>query len=126
MSEIIEVLTPYMVDCPTFTVDNKKKKILPIVTEWPPIYRSANLNSGFQNIDSLIILSLGFILPEGFVLASKAWETGLKVPSSTFGLRVYKEDDHVNAIGTLPGMPSNYGLLVPMENYEMYVNIFIV
>lgn len=123
--EIIDILTPIYTNCPTFVVNRADPHGW--VQVWPPVnvlYRNSNTDYKFQNGDNLILLSAGFILPECFVMADTP-KAGTSIAANEMQLFVYKGTSLIPPhVGLLPGVGNRGVVVLPMENYEIALNIF--
>lgn len=124
MPEIIDVLTPEVDQCPTFTVDTTGPLFVNVVPNpaGTQIMYAGTGQSKFVRGDSFIVLSCGYLLPEAFriygygplgigktavpllLLSARPQGGGIDIPIISFG---------------------NLGLLrLPFPNYELSIGTF--
>ena len=124
--EIVDVLTLPLASCPAFTVNttNPTDNSVPLVnpTLTPPAYsvlQNASGNSVFRAGDNFSVQSVGYSLPEAFVMAKTPANSIKKSPSIILQLLL--------STGSLIVHPvyGADGITVPMENYENVINSFL-
>lgn len=136
MAEIIDILSPNMDQCPYFTC-NKAITFVDIVNpavpppeeggkQLPILYNSGNF-AKFTKGDSFSILTAGFVIPEAFTLFRDENDTTHPNPilplliESAVGTNLYVMDTLPRFIGT----ESQSVLMLPMENYEHAIDVFV-
>lgn len=124
MAEIIDVLTPEVDQCPTFTVDTTgplSVDVIPNPAGTQVMYAGTG-QSKFVRGDSFIVLSCGYFVPEGFRIYGYEAAGTMKLPfpllllsARTAGAGI---DNPILSFG-------NLGLLrMPFPNYELSIGTF--
>jgi hypothetical protein len=124
MAELIDVLTPPMSLCPTFTVNTGVLSVvIPDAVNYVAMMASNGISNRFVNGDSFELLSAGYFIPERFVLYNKTGAGGNDVPCPVIAFQAYKI---TSAIGvTLTQIGTGGRLKCPFPNYETAMGCFI-
>jgi hypothetical protein len=121
MSEIIDILTPDILECPVFVVNNAVDYIAPSIPIAPPAtYRMKNTSGAaiFTKGDSYRILSAGIIFPESFSIFKRA--------ANSYALPLLGLLTKGNPTNDVYYNPSFSGaeIFIPMENFELVLDVF--
>jgi hypothetical protein len=119
MSEIIDVLTPLLSKCISFTVNNAVDYVDAAYPGVPYTAKNAHGDTKFQPGDSFVLLSAGVILPEAFTFWKNPALTDEALPF--FGIVPYgvtSTDQYYN-----PNIPGG-SIYLPMENFECVFDVF--
>jgi hypothetical protein len=120
MSQIIDILAPLQAGCMSFTVNiaNDSADSLAAADPTKLAFTNASGKKTFLKGDNFSILSMGFILPEAFTIWKDAAATPLPsiflIMKGLVSLNGYKIDAIVENV-----------VLLPMENYETAIDIFV-
>jgi len=119
MAEIVDVMSPSIVECMTFIVDTTGPDYVTSVSVGGSKLFGATTNEDkFHRGDNLILLSFGFVIPESFTL----WKTGLDITPNP-GLTLTPKG---SVTGNYYTNPNFFGALnAPLENYEMSLQTFM-
>jgi hypothetical protein len=123
---ILDVMTLDPRHSPYFTVNTAASKVSILNPVYDPIEYPVMINPGglktFTRGDNFQILSVGYILPENFVMASFPADTlSLKIPRILFGLQEISS----YTVHYIPEMSAASGVGLPMENFESGCSIFV-
>lgn len=133
MPEIIDILTPHVIDMPEFTVDISAEDhyVKAGYSEYRESAALYNASGGkmFRNGDNIIILSAGFVLPEQFLSAVPQFEEDLQRTCNQFDITLFvPENPEVILTNTLYYCPELGGtpvITLPLDTYEMAFDIFL-
>jgi len=126
--EIIDVLTLPPAYCLQFTVNTAVNSVdlsrIPtgaLSDTWlcAAVSGGARRNA-FVMGDSFVVLTMGYVLPDGFCMAMPPANSEQYFLSLALGLQLTITDP----VHFLPNFYT-YGVMIPMENYEMPANIFV-
>lgn len=124
MSEQVSVLTPALADCPAFTANNLVTRVQIVnATGLPAILYGGHFQRpNFVNGDSFTVLSMGFFIPERFVLHDPVAGGVETSPSILCNLQAYRL-----TAGTYVNLPigENGRFKMPFPNYEMNLGLFV-
>lgn len=123
MSEIIDVLMPKISLSPYFTVDTTGPDYVSVIAPAAPImdlFSSDVTKYKFDRGDNVILLSLGYFIPENFCSYEMAGPN-YSVPS--WKLYGYKETAATNT--PLKQFGVNGSIQSPFPNYEMSMGVFL-
>lgn len=117
MAEIIDILSPLLADCQSFTVDTTGPDFVTCVDYGQVSLKNAFQVGTFRKGDNIIILSAGFVIPEMFTLWKPAADVNPHVqytliPVGKTTLHQYNNPNFQD------------GLFVPLENYEVGIGTF--
>jgi hypothetical protein len=125
--ENIDILTPAPEDCPFFDVDTSAASVLiqdaSVITPGSlgVVVRAGGYKYLFSK-DNFTILSMGFILPEAFTMASVVPASG--VLYSAFTMMLFLRNAADNSIFYIPQIGIT-GTQIPLENYEMPYGLYV-
>jgi hypothetical protein len=109
---LISILTPKLVNCPSFTVDNSATEV-PIVLPGALMPLENVVYTKFREWENVQLLSFGVWLPYHYVFAEQTGTYGCFQGYITFR----------DTLGNIPGPIWDFNL--PMENCEMSINFFL-
>lgn len=117
MAEIIDVLSPRLADCQSFTVDTTGPDYVECVDPGQVALKNAFNVGTFKKGDNIIILSAGFVIPEMFTLWKPVADANsnmqyILIPKGTTTLHQYNNPNFQD------------GLYIPLENYEFGIGTF--
>jgi hypothetical protein len=120
MPEIIDILTPDIDECPYFVASNLVDYVVPSIPVAPPaayIFKNSQTRHIVQKGDNFRFISCGFICQESFTIFKRATVESLPL----FGVLIRgspSTDIYFN--------PSFSGseFFLPMENYELVLDVF--
>jgi hypothetical protein len=119
-TEIIDLLTVPYANCPKFTVDTTGPiKVLVTNAVASIFYTSGGINNYFQQADNFEVLSAGFAYPFS---SQRHFEVNGLPPLSIVILAKGKTTGYTYPFKNLG---SNSGVNIPIENYDMSINIFM-
>jgi|WetSurMetagenome_2_1015567.scaffolds.fasta_scaffold03637_14 hypothetical protein len=117
MAEIIDVLSPRLADCFSFTVDTTGPDYVAVVDPGQVSLKNTYNVGSFKAGDNLLIMSAGFVMPEMFTL----W----KPVADANPLLQYILIPVGNTTGHQYRLTNiSDGLFMPLENYEMGIGTF--
>lgn len=129
MAENIDVLTPCPDDCPFFVVDTTTPGVKSVQIQDTGgtigTYRYMRRAGGYRYLftkDNFTILSLGFILPESFTLATVPSDAS---KASCFAFNIALRRAAVPATYAYIDQLGATGIQVPLENYEMPYGLYV-
>jgi hypothetical protein len=120
MPEIIETLKIPLNSAPSFVVNNAVDFVV-LNTSQQILYNGSN-NRWFVHGDNLIILSIGYYMPESFVLAERA-AGAPNFPLMEFTLG--SDDPTLANYQTVQPFGSGGTIDIPFPNYEMSIGTYI-
>lgn len=116
---ISDILCSKSNDSPYFIVNTSAKSVALMPSENDCVLYNATGRSYLRKGDSFLIQSLGFLLPDGFVLAGS--------PTNTYNtiFRLYPDDSSGTSkrFGELSGGQED--IFIPIENTDMFLNLYI-
>jgi len=117
MAEIIDILSPLLADCQSFTVDTSGPDYVTCVDYGQVALKNAYQVGSFTRGDNIIILSAGFVLPENFTLWKESADINpnmqyIVMPVGATTLHQY----------ACPNFQD--GIFIPLENYEIGIGTF--
>lgn len=119
MPEIIEVLTSAPIYSPKFVPNSSLVSVSITFPIDPFVFKNTAGRSIFSENDNIRILSCGYVLPESFAMATPVGADG----SGLYLSLAYSESE---GEGTeLLQQFGQAGIFIPLQNYEMPVDIFI-
>ena len=124
MSERITILTPDVNFCPLITVNTAVLSV-PIPNMVGPVamYSSDTVTYLFSNGDNIELLSIGFFIPERFVLYDSLPGVGATAPFIIARLYAYQNVSGVSV--PLNQFGNNGNIKIPFPNYELALGVFV-
>lgn len=121
-AEIIDTLIATKVNAPYFTVNlaAANKRVAVVDGAAPCFMMNSSLKYYFQPGDNLLLLNVGYYIPESFTTTEKLVPTDPVFPFVHFVVADAADVDK----GVLPGLGDLGGIILPFENYEGAYNIF--
>jgi hypothetical protein len=120
--EHVEILTPKVTECPSFTVNNAVDSVDVTATGvWTTLYGAQGLKN-FKRGDNFIILSAGYFVPERFVIYGYGAAGVILTPSPELFLSILKQGglhQPVYPFGT------DGSIKFPFPNYEFSIGAFV-
>lgn len=122
MPEIIDTLIATKVNTPWFTVNlaAANKRVFVVDGLAPCFMMNSSLKYYFQPGDNLILLNVGYYIPESFCTTQSIAPANPVFPFAHF--TVVDAADVVK--GVLPGLGNLGGIILPFENYEGAYNVY--
>lgn len=124
MSEVIDILTPATDQLPTFTVDTTGPLSVDLIPNpaGTQVLYSGNGLSKFVRGDSFIVLSCGYLIPEGFRFYGYEEVGIIKTPVPMLLLTARPQGGGIDIPITSFG---NLGIMrIPFPNYELSIGTF--
>jgi len=117
MAEIIDVLSPRLADCQSFTVDTSGPDYVTVVDPGQVALKNTFNVGNFRAGDNIIIMSAGFVLPEMFTLWKPTADSNpflqeTLIPKGATTAHQYRLTNISD------------GLYLPLENYEIGIGTF--
>ena len=124
MSERITILTPDVNFCPLITVNTAALSV-PIPNMGAPVamYSSDTVTFLFQDGDNIELLSVGYHIPERFVLYDSLPGVGATAPVIITRLYAYQNVSGVSV--PLDQFGNNGNIKIPFPNYELSLGVFV-
>lgn len=121
MADIIDILTIPLDECEYFTVNN----LVDFVPQTsPPVGNRYLSNTGGGNLfvigDSLLIISAGFLMPEGFTI----WKNPADNSPPLTVMQLLPYGNSSGHLYTSPNFTANQ-VYIPMENFETVLNSYL-
>lgn len=117
MAEIIDILSPRLADCQSFTVDTTGPDYVTVVDPGQVALKNTFNVGTFKAGDNIIIMSAGFVLPEMFTLWKPTIDSNPLLQET-----LIPKGNTTNHQYRLTNISD--GLYLPLENYEVGIGTF--
>lgn len=120
--EQIDIFTPKFTDCPSFVVNNAVNFVPVTMMAIEKEMYSGDSKRVFTNADAMIILSVGYFIPERFVLWNYENVAGEQLTNPHIHLRL---KENTGVFWDVDGFGSGGKMPLPFPNYEFSIGGFI-
>lgn len=120
--ELIDILTPKLTDCPSFIVNNAVNSVTVTSMAIEKEMYSGDGRRRFTNADAMIVLSVGYFIPERFVLWNYENVAGEQLTNPHIELRL---KENTGVFWDVFGFGSGGVMPIPFPNYEFSIGGFI-
>lgn len=122
MAEIIDILNLKITESPNFVVNTAINSVSLNNCGTQFIFRNASNKRWFHQGDNIIILSVGFYLPESFVMAQRP-AAGLN--RALFEFTLGSDDTSLANYRPADAFGGSGNIFIPFPNYEMSIGTYI-